>query len=1368
MKKTSSHSYSLHHILPLLILLTTTTSANATGAIDVTDIYITNADMTSTDGWNQNFTDTSTPGAFEFYAGWASLSFTTGNCSQYITLPSGTYSLTGYAFFRYGFSYSDEPSLSTGYLFANNQYKTTATLASATYTTYPNNIAEAYEAFYTDRNYLNELTFTLDTTATIEIGYKVNFTTAYSWFIVGAMNLYYVYENTYNALRSFTSSLQTLTLPAAMSQTVTQFLNHANTLTDTDDEQTLQAALDTAITLYATYTDAAQTYTQALQYVDSLATYADNAQETVDGAINTFKQAVDNTLTNIESAYTTTQIQNALDTLQTALKTFVHQAYPTQGTTFDLTFLITNNSFETGDLTGWSADSGSDTGAKPNSNATYTTTGTDGSYLFNTWYWESMDFTLSQKITDLPRGRYTLTALLASDAGNTITLVGGTQTHDATITQTDVFQKTQIDNIITGGTLTIGANSTTWFKADNFRLYLTGNFNDAINELTDTATAIDTTQLNTAIIDTLTHTVQYINTLLGQTTQTTTPTTATSYTDTYTVTLDDGYNAGTNTGTVYLQTDSTGAYQFTVSDLTVRVSGMDATVSNITLTNLNSTTNGLITTFPEQTQTVTAKLTISGLSLNLSVPATLSGEMTYRNLYATIYIDLTSMKALLSLVSSSINIQGATVVFGQDLYTTAVNTLQQTIQMAQNFAQTAATDYFATLNLINTCQTIATHSTPDTQDILQTFNTAIQTAQTNIEKALNQDDVLNVEQELEAQRQEYVLSAVPQQTTQDQTNPYAFDLTFLLPSSTQASHDAWTLTGTGTLTTDTTQNQTTTAAGLTPPYTLYTHEADTDTTAVTQITYTLTDLKQGTYLFTADILTTTTDTLTTTTDIQLTANTQTTQAYGQNTTVTTDNTTIDYGTYNVTATVSTLGTLQVGLNIQTNNITTLAIDNTTLLYLTDQVSETGMYQLLQQQITQAQTIVDQAINVGQNIFQIPLAAQKELTDSITKAQTYTQENTSQTLQTAIDNLQTALNRYQTVQLNNPTADQRVTITLNGDFTYGGNTLTYRYSATANGDYAMNWQHTVDPVYAQALTFTPTDSTNQYTISFVDSVGQTHYLCTNYTGYSTGNMYQIRTTTNPTLAMPVRVDISYDTTDLWTLTNTEALQTIGSNGNAEVYTSPRYTDITLAQAQTAQTQIQIPQAGWTTLILPFNTTLHENLTAMAVTTTDGTTDDGYQLLTTDTLATITANTPCILTGPAGTYEFADYGLAAADTYTTGLLCGTYTTLQTPQGTYLPTDDADTPAFERTTETTAIQPYTAYIPADDEKTQLLILPINNTDQNTAVQTLTAPYDNPTVNVYTTTGLLLRTNVPTEEALKNLPSGIYIVGGQKKAVR
>ena len=150
----------------------------------------------------------------------------------------------------------------------------------------------------------------------------------------------------------------------------------------------------------------------------------------------------------------------------------------------DMTKYITNPSFETGDLTGWTVGNSADTGVKPNSNGTYTTEGCDGDYVFNTW-WQGIPIT--QTVKGLPNGLYELKALMANDAitaGNQpclYLLANGQHSAAFSSPNAGTFAEGSMQFYVTDGTATIGAIGGNadgtfneagyyWYKADNFRL----------------------------------------------------------------------------------------------------------------------------------------------------------------------------------------------------------------------------------------------------------------------------------------------------------------------------------------------------------------------------------------------------------------------------------------------------------------------------------------------------------------------------------------------------------------------------------------------------------------------------------------------------------------------------------------------------------------------------------------------------------------------------------------------------------------------------------------------------------------------------------------------------------------------------------
>ncbi|MCF0208360.1 MAG: hypothetical protein HUK07_02825, partial [Bacteroidaceae bacterium] len=142
----------------------------------------------------------------------------------------------------------------------------------------------------------------------------------------------------------------------------------------------------------------------------------------------------------------------------------------------DFTDFVDNMSFETGSLGKWTAPTSDDTGVKPNSNATYTTNGIDGDYLFNTWGGKA-ELKVSQKVENVPNGIYKLTALYASDANNVGMLFANNDTLNITASPEGKGQFVEATLIaaVVDNTLNIGMTSKDWFKTDHFRLTYCGN-----------------------------------------------------------------------------------------------------------------------------------------------------------------------------------------------------------------------------------------------------------------------------------------------------------------------------------------------------------------------------------------------------------------------------------------------------------------------------------------------------------------------------------------------------------------------------------------------------------------------------------------------------------------------------------------------------------------------------------------------------------------------------------------------------------------------------------------------------------------------------------------------------------------------------
>ncbi|MBR5697226.1 MAG: dockerin type I repeat-containing protein [Prevotella sp.] len=155
------------------------------------------------------------------------------------------------------------------------------------------------------------------------------------------------------------------------------------------------------------------------------------------------------------------------------------------------TWLITNPSFETGDMTGWtfvaynsdgeviSPEDYNDTGLKD-----YNLTYKDGLYLFNAYQWWCPSMSITQTVNDMPCGEYELSALLCTWEGRNVFF----SANGSTVTKTGVNDIIGIPvtiPIMVGADgklmITAGSNSEWWnaghegetqtfFKLDDLRL----------------------------------------------------------------------------------------------------------------------------------------------------------------------------------------------------------------------------------------------------------------------------------------------------------------------------------------------------------------------------------------------------------------------------------------------------------------------------------------------------------------------------------------------------------------------------------------------------------------------------------------------------------------------------------------------------------------------------------------------------------------------------------------------------------------------------------------------------------------------------------------------------------------------------------
>ncbi len=187
----------------------------------------------------------------------------------------------------------------------------------------------------------------------------------------------------------------------------------------------------------------------------------------------------------------------------------------------DYTAALVNPSFELngGSTLGWTlmSDAG-DTAAKPNSDGTYTMSGCDGNYVFNTWQ-DGRGTVISQTINNLPAGHYVLQATFANDencyayleARDNVKVAGqraifqvpsAKNKGEVHILEFEVAEGTPQVTIYAGGSNNDGTFDDfggDWYKVDNFRLIRQGDaqvcyfykrLQKAIDETTAAATKL--------------------------------------------------------------------------------------------------------------------------------------------------------------------------------------------------------------------------------------------------------------------------------------------------------------------------------------------------------------------------------------------------------------------------------------------------------------------------------------------------------------------------------------------------------------------------------------------------------------------------------------------------------------------------------------------------------------------------------------------------------------------------------------------------------------------------------------------------------------------------------------------------------------
>lgn len=464
------------------------------------------------------------------------------------------------------------------------------------------------------------------------------------------------------------------------------------------------------------------------------------------------------------------------------------------------------------------------------------------------------------------------------------------------------------------------------------------------------------------------------------------------------------------------------------------------------------------------------------------------------------------------------------------------------------------------------------------------------------------------------------------------------------------------------------------------------------------------------------------------------------------------------------------GNIEFGLNAKVAVSGWVGIDNVSLICtgavpaaVYDAAAKANLYSA----ITAAQTVAGNTSNVGTAMFNIPQSALTTLNSAIATAQDV-YDNASSVASdytSAISTLNTAVSTYQSVTLNAPTESGEYLLIQDGNTGYAndGKPVTWLPGRADAGWYNMSYQFAANSQLTQAFQFVATETANQYKLKFVDtdSITSTRYVCTG-TVYG-GNGNQLRVTTNADAALIVRIEFSKleNGTCYYHIVNTETNSTIGGydNGFFTTNSNPNFRFETTSSSQTIA--YTMTEAGYGTLILPFDASIPDGLTCYTATTiTDGVID-----LT--TASSIAANTPYLVAGTAGNYSFTGTVTAHALTYTSGLFTGTYAQMDAIHGTYVLQMNNGVVGFyivNTANVTPSIGANRCYLTAPVPGAQQLRLSIDN--ELTGINGIAV--DKAKANVYSIDGRLLRSNVNTEEATQGLAKGLYIINGKKQIVK
>lgn len=191
-------------------------------------------------------------------------------------------------------------------------------------------------------------------------------------------------------------------------------------------------------------------------------------------------------------------------------------------------------------------------------------------------------------------------------------------------------------------------------------------------------------------------------------------------------------------------------------------------------------------------------------------------------------------------------------------------------------------------------------------------------------------------------------------------------------------------------------------------------------------------------------------------------------------------------------------------------------------------------------------------------------------------------------------------------------------------------------------------------------------------------------------------------------------------------------------------------------QPISVDIPVTDAGWATMILPFAAAVPEGMTVYSC---DGV--DENNILTLNQVDAIEANVPYIVASEPKDYTFEGINIAKENSYTSGLLTGVYAETPAPVGSYVLQNQSAGVAFYKVADVQpTVKANRAYLMPDAAGVNVRAVYFPNGDAD-GVESVDAA--DVVVDVYTMSGIRVRSNVKKSEALNGL-KGVYILKAVK----